>query len=137
MSYTGNNPKLTMIHDRELIDDAKQQLHRADEAYKSSPARQNQDPNSPIYMTEDPQSYRSSLSRHWQASNPMYDMPIIHDEADGSPAHMHDGTDEPHPEDKKTSPRTPGEKAIVTGPITEKEKPGLPLDPKPKPEKKS
>tara|TARA_R110000744_G_scaffold157003_1_gene272740 strand:- start:2251 stop:2556 length:306 start_codon:yes stop_codon:yes gene_type:complete len=89
MSYTGNNPKLTMIHDRELIHDAEQQLHGADEAYKGSPARQNQDPDSPIYMTEDPQSYRSSLSRHWQASNPMYDMPIEHDQdrpGEGSPA---------------------------------------------------
>ena len=30
--YTGNHPRLTMIHDRELIYDAKQQLHRADMA---------------------------------------------------------------------------------------------------------
>ncbi len=32
-------------------------------------------------MTADPQSYRSSMSRHWQASNSRFDMPIIHDEA--------------------------------------------------------
>jgi len=36
--YTGNSrccKKMEMIHDRELIYDAKQQLHRADEDYKS------------------------------------------------------------------------------------------------------
>lgn len=41
--YTGNarcSRKMEMIHDRELIYDAKQQLHRADEDYKSdSPAK--------------------------------------------------------------------------------------------------
>jgi len=95
MAYSGNNPKLTMIHDREGIHDLKEQLHRADQAYKSSPAHQTEEPSTPIYMTEDPQSYRSSLARHWQASNPMYDMPIMHDEAgragEGSPAMMHEG----------------------------------------------
>jgi len=30
--YTGNHPRYTMIHDRELIYDAKKQLHRADKA---------------------------------------------------------------------------------------------------------
>lgn len=30
--YTGNHPRYTMIHDRELIYDAKQQLRRADKA---------------------------------------------------------------------------------------------------------
>ena len=52
------------------------------------------------YMTEDPKSYRSSLSQHWRASNPSFDMPIEHDESgragEGSPAMMHEG--EPHKE---------------------------------------
>lgn len=30
--YTGNHPRYTMIHDRELIYDAKKQLHRADQS---------------------------------------------------------------------------------------------------------
>ena len=30
--YTGNHPRYTMIHDRELIYDAKKQLHKADKA---------------------------------------------------------------------------------------------------------
>lgn len=41
--YTGNHPRLTMIHDRELIYDAKQQLHRADKvlhAYDKAAAKQ-------------------------------------------------------------------------------------------------
>lgn len=32
-------------------------------------------------MTSNPLSYRSSMARHWQASNSRFDMPIIHDEA--------------------------------------------------------
>ena len=32
-------------------------------------------------MTSDPKSYRSSMAKHWQASNSRFDMPIIHDEA--------------------------------------------------------
>ena len=91
--YSGNNPKLTMIHDREGIHDLQQQLHRADQAYKSSPAQQNQESSgSAVYMTQDPQSYRSSMSQHWRASNPSFDDPIAHDEAgrvgEGSPTMM-------------------------------------------------
>jgi len=90
--YSGNNPKLTMIHDREGIHDLQQQLHRADQAYKSSPAQQNQESSgSAVYMTT-PQSYRSSMSQHWRASNPSFDDPIAHDEAgrvgEGSPNMM-------------------------------------------------
>ena len=108
-----------MIHDRELIYDAKQQLHRADKAYKESPASK-MDPmyngkpgvqqgdfaqfsvskapsnygtehSSPVAMT-DAASYRSKMAKHWSASNPSFDMPIMHDEAgrkgEGSPAMM-------------------------------------------------
>ncbi len=32
-------------------------------------------------MTSDPKSYRSSMAKHWQASNSRFDMPIAHDEA--------------------------------------------------------
>ena len=47
MGYTGNNHharKEEMIHDRELIYDAKKQLHRADESYKHSPSKMYGDP---------------------------------------------------------------------------------------------
>ena len=47
MGYTGNNHharKEEMIHDRELIYDAKKQLHRADESYKDSPSKMYGDP---------------------------------------------------------------------------------------------
>ena len=69
--------------------------------------------DTPVYMTEDPKSYRSSLSQHWRASNPSFDMPIEHDESgragEGSPAMMHEG--KPHA--PKTKP-TPPEKAPMT-----------------------
>ena len=112
MGYSGNHPRFSrkeeMIHDRELIYDAKQQLHRADKAYKESPASK-MDPmyngkpgvqqgdfaqfsvskapsnygtehSSPVAMT-DAASYRSKMAKHWSASNPSFDMPIMHDEA--------------------------------------------------------
>jgi len=123
MGYSGNHPRFSrkeeMIHDRELIYDAKQQLHRADKAYKESPASKmdpmyngkpgvqqgdfaqfsgSKAPNnygtehsSPVAMT-DAASYRSKMAKHWSASNPSFDMPIMHDEAgrkgEGSPAMM-------------------------------------------------
>lgn len=112
MGYSGNHPRFSrkeeMIHDRELIYDAKQQLHRADKAYKESPASK-MDPmyngkpgvqqgdfaqfsgskaptnygtehSSPVAMT-DAASYRSKMAKHWSASNSRFDMPIMHDEA--------------------------------------------------------
>ena len=112
MGYSGNHPRFSrkeeMIHDRELIYDAKQQLHRADKAYKESPAHK-MDPmyngkpgvqkddfaqfsgskaptnygtehSSPVAMT-DAASYRSKMAKHWSASNSRFDMPIMHDEA--------------------------------------------------------
>ena len=106
--YSGNNPKLTMIHDREGIHNLQQQLHRADQAYKSSPAHQNQESSgSAVYMTT-PQSYRSSMSQHWRASNPSFDDPIAHDEAgragEGSPTMNYDTSkgSHSHPHDSPT-----------------------------------
>jgi len=91
MGYSGNNPKLTMIHDRELIYDAEQQLHGADKAYKKSPANYGTEHSSPVAMT-DAASYRSKMAKHWSASNSRFDMPIMHDEAgrkgEGSPNMM-------------------------------------------------
>ena len=52
MGYTGNNHharKEEMIHDRELIYDAKKQLHRADESYKHSPSKMYGDPAAKMY----------------------------------------------------------------------------------------
>ena len=70
------------------------------------------------YMTEDPKSYRSSLSQHWRASNPSFDMPIEHDESgragEGSPAMMHEGKTHKAPEAPKAKPAPEAPKAKPT-----------------------
>ena len=115
MAYSGNHPRFSAqnfdakeAYNKDLTASARLHYLENDEHDKGSPAHQNQESSgSAVYMTT-PQSYRSSMSQHWRASNPSFDDPIAHDEAgragEGSPTMNYDTSkgSHSHPHDSPT-----------------------------------
>jgi len=120
MAYSGNHPRFSAqnfdakeAYNKDLTASARLHYLENDEHDKGSPAHQNQESSgSAVYMTT-PKSYRTSMSKHWEASNPSFDDPIAHDEAgragEGSPAMNYDTSkgSHSHPHDSPNNMISP------------------------------